>query len=82
MKQDRSKRLGMDEFMMFFAFSKARQYSVIEGAKDPGVNLIWIGCSLLIVGLGLALYWPTWEIRFILDESPGKTVVLAGGSEG
>lgn len=35
---------------------EAGQYSVLEAAKDPGAILIWIGCALLMAGLGLAFY--------------------------
>jgi len=58
---------------------EAGQYSVLEAAKDPGVNLIWIGCVLTMLGLGLAFYWPHWEIKAVLEESQGKTEVIAGG---
>ncbi len=58
---------------------EAPQYSVIQVAKDPGVEWIWIGCGLLMVGLFLAFYWPTREIRFILDPGHGKTEIAAGG---
>ncbi len=57
----------------------APQYSVIQVAKDPGVGLIWIGCTLLMAGLFLAFYWPTREIRLVLDASQGKTEITAGG---
>jgi len=55
------------------------QFSVIQAAKDPGVNLIWVGCGFLMLGLILAFYWPAREIRVILEESQGKTEVTAGG---
>ncbi|MDP2915785.1 MAG: cytochrome c biogenesis protein ResB [Candidatus Aminicenantes bacterium] len=58
---------------------EAGQFSVLEAAKDPGANLIWIGCALLMLGLGLAFYWPTWEIKAVLEESQGKTDLVAGG---
>jgi cytochrome c biogenesis protein len=58
---------------------KSSQFSVIQAAKDPGVNLIWVGCSFLMLGLALAFYWPTREIKVILEESHGKTEVTAGG---
>ena len=32
-----------------------------------------------MAGLFLAFYWPAREIRLILEESQGKTEVLAGG---
>jgi cytochrome c biogenesis protein len=58
---------------------KADQLSVIEAAKDPGVNLIWVGCTLLMIGLAFAFYWPPREIKVILEESQGKTEITAGG---
>ncbi len=58
---------------------EASQYSVIEAARDPGAILIWIGCGLLMAGLGLAFYWPTWEIKAALEESQDKTEWIAGG---
>jgi cytochrome c biogenesis protein len=58
---------------------EAGQYSVLEAAKDPGAILIWIGCALILLGLGLAFYWPTWEIKAVLEESQGKTEWIAGG---
>jgi len=58
---------------------KADQLSVIQAAKDPGVNFIWVGCTFLMIGLAFAFYWPTREIKVILEESQGKTEVIAGG---
>lgn len=58
---------------------KADQFSVIQVAKDPGVNFIWVGCSFLMIGLALAFYWPPREIKIILKERQGKTEVIAGG---
>jgi cytochrome c biogenesis protein len=58
---------------------RAPNYSVIHVAKDPGVSLIWIGCVLLMAGLVLAFYWPTRELKIILEDSQGKTDVTAGG---
>ena len=58
---------------------KADQLSIIEAAKDPGVNFIWAGCTFLMIGLAFAFYWPTREIKVILEESQGKTEIIAGG---
>ncbi|GAJ15984.1 unnamed protein product, partial [marine sediment metagenome] len=58
---------------------KAGQFSVIQVAKDPGVNFIWVGCSFLMIGLALAFYWPPREIKIILKERQGKTEVIVGG---
>jgi len=58
---------------------KSSNFSVIQASKDPGVNIIWVGCGFLMLGLVLAFYWPTREIRVILEESQGKTEINAGG---
>jgi cytochrome c biogenesis protein len=58
---------------------KAPEYSVIQSARDPGALWIWVGSALLMAGLFLAFYWPTREIRLILEESQGKTELTAGG---
>ncbi|NIM58022.1 MAG: hypothetical protein GTO16_03635 [Candidatus Aminicenantes bacterium] len=58
---------------------KSSQFSVIQASKDPGVNIIWIGCGFLMLGLALAFYWPIREVKVILEESHGKTEVTAGG---
>jgi cytochrome c biogenesis protein len=58
---------------------EAGQYSVLEAAKDPGVLLIWVGCVLVMAGFGLAFYWPTWEIKAVLEETQGRTDIILGG---
>lgn len=58
---------------------KTSQFTSIQVAKDPGVALIWIGSTLLMVGLALAFYWPSREIKMILEETEGTTEIAAGG---
>ena len=55
------------------------EISVLEVSKDPGANLIWLGCAFLVTGLGLAFYWPPREIKWVLDSSQSKTEITAGG---
>ena len=52
-------------------------FSIIEAAQDKGVALIWIGCGLLMAGLCLAFYWPTREVRFLLEEEKNNIDVTA-----
>jgi cytochrome c biogenesis protein len=72
---------GAAEIDLIFEFKSfdAGQFPVIEAAKDPGAVLIWLGCALVMLGLGLAFYWPTWEIKASLAVSQGKTEVILGG---
>lgn len=57
----------------------ARQYSVIQASRDPGVSLIWLGSALLMAGLFTAFFWPTKEIKFILEEAGNTSEIFAAG---
>ena len=57
----------------------AAPYSVLEAARDPGANLIWLGSLLVTAGLFLAFYWPPREIRAVLEEAQGRVEVTAAG---
>lgn len=58
---------------------RANQFSVIQASKDPGANFIWVGCAFLMIGLLFTFYWPTREIRVILEKIDNKTEIIAGG---
>ena len=62
---------------------QAAQYSGIQMSRDPGVNFIWAGCALVMLGLFLAFYWPPKDIRFILAETEEKKteIISAGRSQ-
>jgi len=55
------------------------EISILHAAKDPGVNLIWLGCVFLMAGLGLAFYWPPREIKVIMETNQSKIEITAGG---
>lgn len=56
-------------------------YSGIQVSKDPGTNIIWVGCSLMMIGLFLAFYWPEREIRAVLEKvDREKTDIVLSGS--
>lgn len=55
------------------------EYAGLQIAKDPGVNFIWVGSALLMLGLMIAFYWPPKEIKIILAQSKDGAEVTAGG---
>jgi len=67
------------DYKFEFKDIQAAQYSGIQISKDPGVNFIWVGCGFLMIGLFLAFYWPTRDIRFILKDIEGKTEIISAG---
>jgi cytochrome c biogenesis protein len=67
------------DYKFEFKDIQAAQYSGIQMSKDPGVNFIWVGCGFLMIGLFMAFYWPTRDIRFILKDIEGKTEIISAG---
>jgi cytochrome c biogenesis protein len=67
------------DFKFEFKDVKAAQYSGIQMSKDPGVNFIWAGCTIVMIGLFLAFYWPPRDIRALIKESEGKIEIISAG---
>jgi len=58
---------------------KSGQLSIIQASKDPGANFIWVGCTILMIGLLFAFYWPTREIRVAMEGLGNKVDITDGG---
>lgn len=56
-------------------------YSGLQVAKQPGQNAIWLGCILLAIGLGIALYFAHVRYWALVRTTPdGRRVLWLGGS--
>ncbi len=67
----------------FFSFAGLNQtfYTGLQVAKDPGVNVVWFGCALMVVGICIAFF--TSHQRLWLRLSPatdGRVEVVLAGS--
>jgi cytochrome c biogenesis protein len=50
------------------------QYSGFQVKNDPGNALVWIACSLFIIGLAMVFYFPHSQIWMIIKKaSPGQS---------
>lgn len=78
----RMHRAGPSDLAFELKDIDAPQYSVIQMAKDPGVPLIWVGSTVLMLGLFLAFYWPTRELRLVIQKAGDKSEIIAGGLPG
>lgn len=56
-------------------------YTGLQVKKDPGVNVVWVGSALLMLGLILSFYWRPYTISGILetDKESSLTLGAAGG---
>ena len=56
-------------------------YSGLQVTKDPGVEVVWIGCFLMVVGFYMAFFLSHRRVWIKLTENPGGTrVEMAGAS--
>src|SRR6185369_10529295 len=45
-----------DDLIFDYDGTNARMYTGLQVAKDPGVWVVWLGCTLMIVGLFIAFF--------------------------
>ncbi|HWS15736.1 MAG TPA: cytochrome c biogenesis protein ResB [Candidatus Methylomirabilis sp.] len=69
---------------VIFAFGglNSKMYTGLQVAKDPGVNIVWLGCALMTIGIIMAFFLSHQRVWVRL--SPGADgrveVVLAGSA--
>jgi len=55
-------------------------FTGLQVAKDPGVEIVWIGCTLMVLGTLIAFFLSHRRIWVTLSEEEGRVKVLVGGS--
>ena len=70
-----------DAFTLGFLDIKENFYTGLQVAKDPGVNVVWLGCLLLTGGMMISFFVSHRRIWIRLSPGPhGKVEVMAAGS--
>ncbi len=69
-----------DEFILTFEGDSPKEYTGLSVTKDPGVWVVWIGCSLMIFGLIVSFFFSHQKIWARIPKGPGGEVVLAGSA--
>ncbi|MFA6148011.1 MAG: cytochrome c biogenesis protein ResB [bacterium] len=76
--QDRARK---DSMVFSFGGLTSKMYTGLQVAKDPGVNLVWLGCLLLTAGMMISFFVSHRRVWIRLAEGPqGKVEVTAAGS--
>jgi cytochrome c biogenesis protein len=76
-----SDRQRGDAFTLGFLNIKENFYTGLQVAKDPGVNVVWLGCLLLTAGMMISFFVSHRRIWIRLSPGPhGKVEVTAAGS--
>ena len=70
-----------DSLVFSFGGLTAKMYTGLQVAKDPGVNLVWLGCLLLTAGMMISFFVSHRRVWIRLSPGPhGKVEVAAAGS--
>ncbi len=56
------------------------QFTGLQVAKDPGVNIVWAGCFLMVFGSLTAFFFSHKRIWIRLTEQNGKTTATIAGN--
>ena len=69
---------------LFFSFGglSSKMFTGLQVAKDPGVNIVWLGCALMVIGLIMAFFLShqrVW-VRLAPGTDGRVEVVLAGSA--
>ncbi|MCW8860272.1 MAG: cytochrome c biogenesis protein ResB [Deltaproteobacteria bacterium] len=56
------------------------QFTGLQVAKDPGVNIVWLGCFLMVFGSLSAFFFSHKRVWVCLEEDGKKTKVLLAGN--
>ncbi len=78
---DFDKRRGDSSYLSFSGIDTIF-YTGLQVAKDPGVNIVWVGCTIMVIGILVAFFGS--HRRLWLKIVPGKDgraeMVLAGAA--
>lgn len=66
-----------DEFTLTFEKVQGLEYTGLQVTKDPGVWIVWIGCSLMIIGLVTSFFFSHQRVWLRISKK-GEEIILAG----
>ncbi|OGP96026.1 MAG: hypothetical protein A2157_01410 [Deltaproteobacteria bacterium RBG_16_47_11] len=69
-----------DEFVLSIEEVIEREYTGLQVTKDPGVWIVWAGCSLMIIGLIVSFFFSHQRVWVRIPRTPTGEIVVAGST--
>ena len=57
-----------DSLVFGYEGTNAKQYTGLQVAKDPGVWVVWLGCTLMVLGIGVAFFMSHKRIWVVVSK--------------
>ena len=61
-----------DELIFDYDGTNARMYTGLQVAKDPGVEIVWLGCALMCLGLYIAFFMSHKRVWVIVSKGHAR----------
>jgi cytochrome c biogenesis protein len=61
-----------DALVFGYEGTNARQYTGLQVAKDPGVWIVWLGCALMVLGIGVAFFMSHKRIWVVVSKGHAR----------
>lgn len=78
---DFDKRRGAERYLTFSGIETIF-YTGLQVAKDPGVNIVWVGCTIMVIGILVAFFGShrrVW-LRIVPGKEGRAEILLAGAA--
>jgi cytochrome c biogenesis protein len=74
-------RQRADSLVFSFRGLSSKMFTGLQVAKDPGVNIVWLGCALMVIGLIMAFFLSHQRVWVRLAQgTDGRVEVALAGS--
>lgn len=61
-----------DNLVFTFNGTDAKQYTGLQVAKDPGVWVVWLGCALMVIGIGVAFFMSHKRVWVVVGKGHAR----------
>jgi len=61
-----------DDLVLGYEGTNARMYTGLQVAKDPGVWVVWLGCSLMVLGLYIAFFLSHKRVWIVVTKGHAR----------
>jgi cytochrome c biogenesis protein len=63
-----------------YTFERTQQFTGLIVAHDPGVNFVWVGSALLVIGLFLVFFFPHRRLWVRVRKTSGGSEILCAST--
>jgi cytochrome c biogenesis protein len=57
-----------DKLIFVFNGTDAKMFTGLQVAKDPGVWVVWLGCTLMVIGIGVAFFMSHKRVWVVVSK--------------